>query len=197
MKNLSVILNIVLLVAVGVLYILYFTGNKHTAESSAVKTEGGVGTKVVYINTDSLFSNYKLSVELNETFLKKQEDRRTELNMKAKDLDREASEFQRKLENGGFVSRERAEAARQEVMDKSQRLQQLQQDMTDQMMREQNDLTKRLFEEISSFLSEYNKEKGYDVVLSTTLAGNVLYAEDGFDITNDVVRRLNENYSKK
>ena len=142
-------------------------------------------------------SNYLLSVELNEAFLKKQEERRTELNMKAKQLDKEANDFQRKLENGGFISRERAEAARQELLDKNQRLQMLQQEMTEKSMKEQSELNKRLFEAITACLTDYNKERGYNVVLSTVIAGNVLYAQDGFDITKDVVKRLNEQYNNQ
>ena len=198
MKNYSIVLNVVLLIAVAVLYVFHFTGDKKVGECQ-VSTEAGTGagTKIVYINTDTLLSNYLLSVELNEAFLKKQEERRTELNMKAKQLDQQANEFQRKLENNGFISRERAEAARQEILDKNQRLQMLQQEMTEKMLKEQGDLNKRLFESITSFLTEYNKEKGYDIVLSTVLAGNVLYAEPGFDITGDVVKRLNEKYNQK
>ena len=199
MKNYSIVLNVILLIAVAVLYVLHFTGNR---ENTSVKprvdgNETVNGTKIVYVNTDTLLSNYLLSVELNEAFLKKQEERRTELNMKAKQLDQQANEFQRKLENNGFISRERAEAARQEILDKNQRLQMLQQEMTEKMLKEQGDLNKRLFESITSFLTEYNKEKGYDSVLSTVLAGNVLYAEPGFDITGDVVKRLNEKYNQK
>lgn len=199
MKNYSIVLNVVLLIAVVVLYVLYFTGNKSNTttnqENTAVVT--GAGTKIVYINTDTLLSNYLLSVELNEAFLKKQEERRTELNMKAKQLDQQANDFQRKLENGGFISRERAEAARQELLDKNQKLQLLQQEMTEKSMKEQSELNKRLFEAITACLSQYNKEKGYNIVLSTVMAGNVLYAQDGFDITNDVVRRLNDQYNNQ
>ncbi len=65
------------------------------------------------------------------------------------------------------------------------------------MMKEQSELNKKLFESITNFLAEYNKEKGYEIVLSTVVAGNVLYAADGFDITQDVVKRLNEQYKKK
>ena len=117
--------------------------------------------------------------------------------MKAKQLDKEANDFQRKLENGGFISRERAEAARQELLDKNQRLQMLQQEMTEKSMKEQSELNKRLFEAITACLTDYNKERGYNVVLSTVIAGNVLYAQDGFDITKDVVKRLNEQYTNQ
>ncbi|MDE6877604.1 MAG: OmpH family outer membrane protein [Odoribacter sp.] len=200
MKSYSIALNVVLLIAVGVLYVLHFT-NAGACTSANVRENGnniGKGdVKIVYINTDTLLRNYTLSVELNEAFLKKQEERNTELNIKAKDLDRQAREFQRKLENNGFISAERAEAARQDLLEKNQKLQQLQQEMTEKMMKEQSELNKKLFESITNFLVEYNKEKGYEIVLSTVVAGNVLYAADGFDITQDVVKRLNEQYKKK
>ncbi|WP_251620147.1 OmpH family outer membrane protein [Odoribacter lunatus] len=198
MKNYSVVLNGILLIAVGILYILYFTAGKGGNSSNVrEKQVVGGGSKIVYINTDTLLRNYGLSVELNEAFLKKQEERNTELNIKAKDLDRQAREFQRKLENNGFISAERAEAARQSLLEKNQKLQQLQQEMTEKMMREQSELNKKLFESITNFLSEYSKERGYEIVLSTVVAGNVLYAEDGFDITQEVVEKLNEAYKPK
>ena len=66
----------------------------------------------------------------------------------------------------------------------------------DKASREQSELNKQLFDEITNFLKEYNKEKGFSIVLSTQLGGNVLYAEDGFDITKEIVDRLNANYKK-
>jgi len=85
MKNLSIVLNVVLFVAVIVLYVLYFSGHKSPETAMTSKVAGTAdATKIVYINTDTLLNNYQLAVELNEAFLKKQEDRRTELNIKAK-----------------------------------------------------------------------------------------------------------------
>lgn len=200
MKNLSIVLNAVLLVAVIVLYVLYFS-NRQSAESGVALSNDGdgsaVATKIVYINTDTLMNNYLLAVELNEAFLKKQEERRTELNVKAKSLDQEANEFQRKLQNNGFLSEARAIDARDQLLVKQENLRRLQQEMIDKTAREQSDLNKKLLEEITNFLQEYNKEKGFSIVLSTQVGGNVLYAENGFDITRDVVKLLNEKYKKE
>ena len=198
MKNLSLVINGVLLVAVIVLFVLHFSGSKsefRQGESESVNTENNA-TSVVYINTDTLMQNYKLAIELNEIFMKKQEDRRTELNEKAKSLDQEVGEFQRKYQNGGFLSEERARDAGEKLAIKQQNLQRLQQEMTDKMVREQAELTKKLYDTLVSFLKQYNKEKGFNIVLSTTLGGNVLYAENGFDITRDVVNRMNAEYDK-
>lgn len=197
MKNLSIVLNVVLFAAVIILYVLHFSGGASSCpakEGNASDLSGA--TKIVYINTDTLLNKYKLAVELNEAFLKKQEDRRTELNIKAKSLEQEVAEFQRKLQNNGFISEARAIEARDQLYVKQENLRRLQEEMLDKATREKNELDKQLFDELTSFLKEYNGEKGFNIVLSTQLGGNVLYAEDGFDITNDIVGRLNANYKK-
>ena len=197
MKNLSIVLNVVLFVAVIVLYVLYFSGHKSPETAMTSKVVGTAdATKIVYTNTDTLLNNYQLAVELNEAFLKKQEDRRTELNIKAKAIDQEGTEFQRKLQNNGFISEARAIEARDQLLVKQENFRRLQQEMMDKASREQSELNKQLFDEITNFLKEYNKEKGFSIVLSTQLGGNVLYAEDGFDITKEIVDRLNANYKK-
>jgi outer membrane protein len=57
MKNLSLILNAVLLVAVGILYFLHFSGSNETSSSGGFITEGG-NLSVAYINSDSVLEHY-------------------------------------------------------------------------------------------------------------------------------------------
>ncbi len=154
------------------------------------------GASVVYLNTDSLLSKYKMSVELNEAFLKKQEDRRAELNIKASSLDKEATDFQKKVQSGAFLTRERAEKAQMELIQKKNSLDKLQQEMSENMMRERSEITKKLYDTLTNFLKEFNKTHNFDVILSTTLGGNVLYSKKGLDITNQVVDELNARYIK-
>ncbi len=198
MKNSSVMLSVLAGIVIAALSLAGCTSGKANGEvgsGEAVKTNG-TGTKIVYINTDTLMSNYLLAIELNEAFWKKQEERRTELNIKAKSLDQETNEFQRKLQNNGFLSEARAVDARDQLLIKQENLRRLQQDMMDKTAREQNELNKQLYDKLTSFLKEYNKEKGFGIVLSTQVGSTVLYAVDGFDITNDVVKGLNEEYKK-
>lgn len=197
MKNLSIGLNVLLLIAVIVLYVLHFSGNnKSTSNQDGVATVNA-DAKIVYINMDTLLNNYNQSRELNEAFLKKLEANRTELNVKAKNLDREIADFQHKMENNGFLTRERAEQAQTDLLIKQQNLQKLQQEMNENAQREQVEINRKLYSAITNFLAEYNKSRGYQLILSTTLGGNVLFAQDGFDITNEVVNLLNAQYQKK
>ena len=197
MKNLSIGLNVLLLIAVIVLYILHFSGNGKSTSNQGGTATVNADAKIVYINMDTLLNNYTQSRELNEAFLKKLEANRTELNIKVKNFDREAAEFRNKVENNGFMTRERAEKAQMDLMIKQQNLQKLQQEMTENAQREQMEINRKLYDAITNFLTEYNKAKGFQLILSTTLGGNVLFAQEGFDITNEVVSQLNEQYAKK
>lgn len=198
MKKFSIVLNVLLSIAVLTICLSGCTPQKSSEVSNNVSHQSNnTGTaRIVYINTDTLMNQYLLAMELNEAFLKKQEERRTELNVKLKSLDQEANEFQRKLQNNGFLSEDRAIEARDQLLIKQENLRKLQQEMIDKTAREQNELNKQLFDKLTAFLSEYNKEKGFDIVLSTQLGGNVLFAVEGFDITADVVNRLNNEYKK-
>ena len=197
MKNLSIGLNVLLLIAVIVLYILHFSGNGKSTSNQGGTATVNADAKIVYINMDTLLNNYTQSRELNEAFLKKLEANRTELNIKVKNFDREAAEFRNKVENNGFMTRERAEQAQMDLMIKQQNLQKLQQEMTENAQREQMEINRKLYDAITNFLTEYNKAKGFQLILSTTLGGNVLFAQEGFDITNEVVSQLNEQHAKK
>ena len=182
MKNLSRGLNVLLLIAVIVLYILHFSGNSKSTSNQGGTVTMNADARIVYINMDTLLNNYT---------------QRKELNIKVKNFDREAAEFRNKVENGGFMTRERAEQAQMDLMIKQQNLQKLQQEMTENAQREQMEINRKLYDAITNFLTEYNKAKGFQLILSTTLGGNVLFAQEGFDITNDVVNQLNEQYKKK
>ncbi|MCR9012927.1 OmpH family outer membrane protein [Gabonibacter chumensis] len=197
MKNFSIGLNVLLLVAVVVLYILHFAGNNRAGnESEGVKVVNP-GTKIVYINMDTLLSNYTQSRELNEAFLKKIEKYKTDMNVKMKSLVKRQDEYQRKLENNGFVTRESANQEYYDIVLESQNMERLKQETQENILREQNEINKKLYDVIIAFLKEYNKEKGYNLILSTTLGGTVFYAEDGFDITQDILKQLNAQYKKK
>lgn len=197
MKNFSIGLNVLLLVAVIVLYILHFAGNTETgSESEGVKVVNPEA-KIVYINMDTLLSNYTQSRELNEAFLKKIEKYKTDMNVKMKSLVKRQEEYQRKLENNGFVTRESANQEYYDIVLESQNMERLKQETQESILREQNEINKKLYDVIIAFLKEYNKDKGYSLILSTTLGGTVFYAEDGFDITQDILKQLNAQYKKK
>lgn len=62
---------------------------------------------------------------------------------------------------------------------------------------EEKTMTQGVLNQINSFIAEYGKEQGYDVILGTTMSGSVLYGNDALDITDNVLQELNNAYIKK
>jgi Outer membrane protein len=201
MKNINYILNGILAVAVLILFVLHFKSNKKSGEvQSFVKVGDSVKyTKLplAYVNVDSLLTHYQLAKDLNETLLRKQENSRASLNEKGRVLQGEMAEFQKKVENNAFLSRDRAESEQQRLLGKQQELQQLDQRLSSALVAEQQKMNERLRDSVNSFLKEYNKSKGYHMILSNTAFDNVLYAQDEYNITDEVIDMLNKRYQAK
>ena len=48
---------------------------------------------------------------------------------------------------------------------------------------------------VKKFIKSYGKEKGYAYIYGTGEAATILYAEDKYDITKDIIKLLNEKYN--
>ena len=127
--------------------------------------------------------------------IQKEENIRTTLNEKAKELEKEMREFQRKLENNGFASRERAEQENLRLAQKQRDLQQLQEKLANDLQTENQKNSLQLRDSINSFLKIYNKDKGYSLIISNTGFDNLLYADQAFNITSEIVDGLNARYN--
>ncbi|MCB0428701.1 MAG: OmpH family outer membrane protein [Flavobacteriales bacterium] len=57
-----------------------------------------------------------------------------------------------------------------------------------------NEMTQAVLNQINSFVEEFGQNKGFDMILGTTTSGNLLYAKDAIDITDEVLAALNKSY---
>lgn len=197
MKNVSLIVNVVLVIAVAVLFVLVLSGRSSKSGDSALNQDGmSVDSGIVYINTDSLIIKYDFARYLSEELIKKEEASRTDFNEKARVFQQDMAEFQRKVQNNGFLSLERAQNEERRLRQKEVELQDLNSRLSNELMEQQGVMNKQLRDTITSFLKEYCVDKPYKLVLSNTMGDNVLHAEEGLDITEDVVGQLNNRYAK-
>lgn len=196
MRRMKYILNGFLALAM-VLMFAQCTENKTNESSNAAPAAvgGPVNMKIAYVEIDSLLTKYRFWNDLNEMIIQKEENIRTTLNEKAKELDKEMREFQRKLENNGFASRERAEQENMRIAQKQRDLQQLQEKLTSELQTENQKNSLQLRDSINSFLKIYNKDKGYSLIISNTGFDNLLYADQAFNITSEIVEGLNARYT--
>lgn len=195
MNKVQIVVNVVLVAAVAALFAIVLSGKKQCDAPTAAAEPSEV-MPIAYLNIDSLLVNYAFAQDANEKLMKKQEDARLKLNTKARTLQNEMADFQRKLDNNAFLSRERAEKEQQRLIKKQQELQELEAKLTEDIMLENQKLNIQLADTVTNFLKEFNADGRYHVILSNSAKDNVLMAAESYNITNEVINALNARYGK-
>ena len=155
--------------------------------------------KIAYVDIDTLLTSYNLWKELNEEMIRKEENVRATLNEKARDLQADYEEFERKLNNNAFVTRERAEAEQSRILKKREELEALQERLSNELIVENNKNSVLFRDSINAYISDYNKVHKYNIILSR-IGDNILYIDNAMNVTQDIIDGLNarhEKYGKK
>ena len=151
------------------------------------------GLKIAYVEVDSLMTQYDFAKDYSVTLQKKSNNARNTLTTKGNALQAAVSNFQQKLNNNGFTSREQA-ASQQAAIERQQRdLQELQARLENELASETAKFNETLRDSLQNFLKDYNKDKQFSLIL-TKQGDNILLADKRFDITNDVINGLNKRY---
>jgi len=189
MKNLSLILNAVLIVAVVVLYYLHFSGGPASSSSGTLPVSGD--TKIAYIQSDSVLKNYEYFKVTRERLESKGKKLDADLRNRAQGLQNDYEAYQR---NVGNLTIGQAKSLEEDLQKKQQNLQLYQQSLSQEMGSEEQKITQDLYLRVTNFLKKYGNEKGLQVVLKMDASSDLLFGGDSLDITKDVTAGLNEAY---
>ncbi|MFZ1809289.1 MAG: OmpH family outer membrane protein [Cyclobacteriaceae bacterium] len=194
MKQASIIINVVLAVALAVLYYLHFSSNSSTA--SPEKNTAGVqgDLRIAYINADSVLTHYEYYKVNRDKLEAKSKKLDADLNSRAQGLQREITSYQN---TAGSLTRGQAMALEEDLTKKQQNLRVYQERLAQELGIEENKFNKDLYDKITAYLKEYGTKNGIHAVLKFDLTSDLLYAGDAIDITKDVIVGLNENYNSK
>ena len=164
-------------------------------EQPAADSASASGLKIAYVEVDSLMTQYDFAKDYSVTLQKKSNNARNTLTQKGNALQAAVNNFQQKLNNNGFTSREQAESQQAAIQRQQQSLQELQARLENELAQETQKYNEALRDSLMHFLSAYNKDKKYDLIL-TKQGDNILYAAPRFDITKDIINGLNQRYKK-
>jgi len=151
------------------------------------------GIKIAYVEVDSLMTQYTFAKDYSVTLQKKSNNARNTLTQKGNQLQAAVNNFQQKLNNNGFTSREQAESQQAAIQRQQNDLQALQARLENELANETAKFNEALRDSLQNFLKAYNKDKKYDLILSKA-GDNILLAEKRYDITQDVINGLNKRY---
>jgi outer membrane protein len=187
MKNLSLILNGVLLVAVGVLYFLFFSNKKNNDSSVTAPSN----LKIAYIKSDTVLKYYDYFKEMRVIYEAKNKRLDSDLQNRAQSLQNDISSYQR---NVGNLTIGQAKAIEEDLGKKQQNFRLFQQSVEQEVVNDQTKLMNDLYGKITDFLKKYAEGSGLEVVLKFDASSDVLFGTPGIDVSQDVIKGLNEDY---
>src|SRR5690606_13819812 len=170
------------LILVAVLAVAAVSCNK-TSEAAAFKT--------AYVDTSKLMEEYTESKDIEAKYKAKSTEMGKELEAEINKFKADAASFQKNAQANGqaWAQQKGAELQRRE-----QQLTYAQQGMLQQLQRESGTEMDSLVKRVKSYMKDYGKEKGYAYIYGTGESANVLYAQDQYDITDEIVKILNDKY---
>ncbi len=159
------------------------------------ETKAPAELKIAYVEVDSIMTQYTFAKEFAGILEKKSQNIQSTIAQKGQALQAAAANFQQKIQQNAYT-REQAEAIQAGLQKQNNDLQGLQQRLSNEFAAEQEKYNKALHDSIAHFLTAYNKDRKYSIILSKS-GDNLLYADKAYDITKEVVAGLNKAYKGK
>ena len=198
MKNFSLVLNMVLVVAVGILYYLHFSDSKATTSNvrSSAIVPAGNRQALAYVDLDSLNANISVI-----------KVKRKELEARQGAIEADWKNAMRNLENkkngyikkyGNAMTQEQAQQIQGELMQEQQSIEQTKQAATQELSEKSYQFLEKIQKELKGFLADYNKEKNYMYIFTVGTGQDYLaYKDSSLNITGDVITGMNAKLNKE
>ena len=199
MKNTSLIISTISLVAVVVFGVLFLTKDGKKAEVSAANGENteAVAQKgdIVYVDLDKILMDYDMANDLRSVVETKVQNIQAEINRRGQKLEKEVASYQEKIQKG-LMTRSVAEVQGQKLQQQEIDFNNYAAQKQQEIQEEQVVMMNQLGDAIQTFITKYNEEKQYAMILTNSGGAPVITADAALDITEAVLAGLNEEYIK-
>ena len=190
-----------ILSAVAVLAGLALTGCNNTATTTAPETKAdttAVAGSIVFFNIDKVMESYDMANDLRSVVETKVNGIQSEIDRRGNKLQKDVNDFQNKIEKGLLI-RSVAEEQQRKLQQQQNDYQQYAMRKQQEMAEEQQVMLNQIMNAIAEFVQEYNAEKKYALILTTSgdlLSAPVVTGSPALDITDETLAGLNAAYVK-
>ncbi|UPL49704.1 OmpH family outer membrane protein [Hymenobacter sublimis] len=213
MKNsVQLIINVVLALAVAVLFYLHFAskpaaaGKKPVAvvatptdtTSAATVTDEPADVvavadtnKVAYVESGKLLDGYQGMKDARKSFETKARRWEAQNQTLVRGFQTAVQQYQQKAE--GMTQEQRA-STEQQLQGRQVQVAQEQEKLQRQAQEEEAKMTQQVLERINKQVEKYGKQNGYRLILIAAPSGTIAYGREDLDITAPVLKHLNDEY---
>src|SRR5690606_19616194 len=147
--------------------------------------------KIAYVRSQELIYNYMGTLEAQKKYESQQAVWQANIDTLKATYEQTRNAYKQTASSLSTAERQKKE---QYLMSQQQQITQYIQAVNEKSTEEDERMMQGTLYQINSFVERYGKAHGYDIILGTTLSGNVLYGKQAIDITDELLKALNENY---
>ena len=171
MKNASLVISVISLIAAITFGVLFLTKDTKKAdapaEGEATEVVASKGD-IVYIDLDRILMEYDMANDLRAVVETKAQNIQAEITRRGKKLESEVKSFQEKV-NKGLMTRSVAEVQQQKLVKQEQEFNEYAAMKQQEMQEEQVVMMNQLGDAIKTFLDSYNAEKQFAMMMKSTI----------------------------
>lgn len=150
--------------------------------------------RVVYVDTTKLLHNYKGMQTARMSFQNKTATWKANIDTLASEVQKLIAKYER--ESKSMTVKERS-LSQELIRSKQKQFADYREAIDVQVQQEDTKMTNEVLSQVNVYLKKYGEEKGYQVILAATEYGNLAYADEDLDVTDEVLEGLNKEFIGK
>lgn len=157
------------------------------------KTAGEEPSDIAYIDLDTLLLTYNYAIKLQEDLAMEQKKAEGTIQSRMKKFESMYNAYMEKARTGMFLSAASQQAQQSELEKEQAAIESLQATLSNQLLEKQSAMNQEIYDTVINFVNQYADGR-FKIVLGNMGGVTVVYSQQGMNITNDVVAKLNQRY---
>lgn len=148
--------------------------------------------RIAYVRSQDLIYGYEGMKEAQIGFNKEKTQWVANVDTLEANFKKAVATYQKEYSNLKANARKERERG---LQNQEMQLDQYKRAIDDKIRSRDQEVTEEVLNQINQYAIQYAEAEGYDFVLGTTVSGNLLYANDSKDITEELLDHINKKYA--
>ena len=155
--------------------------------ATAVVPAYAVGDKIGYVDLARVFDEYQKTKQFDKSL-------ETKGASKQADRDKMVADIKKLRDEAELLSAKAKDDKQAAIDEKIKTLQEYDRTTRDSLRRERDGMVRDILKEIETVIQDFGKSQGYSYIFNDRV---LVYKSEGSDLTNQVIKALNDSYAKK
>ena len=147
--------------------------------------------KIAYVNASSLMEGYNGMKESRQLLEQRKVAQQARLDSVAQVVDKLIANYQQNAQVLSTTDQQQSQAL---ISRYQQEYFELKATQEEALASYENELAENVLAQLNGYIDQHGKDHGYDLIIGTSGEGNVLYAKQYYDITDELMVTLNNRY---